>query len=124
MEYGRPLPIDAHLGTIVRLLEQDGGVVVEATPGAGKTTRVPRALLEAGLAQRGSIVVLEPRRLAARLAAERVAAELGQQVGIGGENVVVAQRVDAALMLKARGQAAQVVGLLDQDHPFVVLSES
>ncbi len=81
MEYGRPLPIDAHLGTIVRLLEQDGGVVVEATPGAGKTTRVPRALLEAGLAQRGSIVVLEPRRLAARLAAERVAAELGQQVG-------------------------------------------
>ena len=50
-------------------------------PGAGKTTRVPRALLDAGLAERGEIVVLEPRRLAARMAARRVADELGESVG-------------------------------------------
>src|SRR5260370_24109449 len=55
-------------------------VVVEAPPGAGKTTRVPRALLEAGVVA-GEIWVLEPRRLPARLAAERVAQELGERVG-------------------------------------------
>jgi ATP-dependent helicase HrpB len=55
--------------------------VLAAPPGAGKTTRVPRALLDAGFAERGDIVLLEPRRLAARLAARRVADELGQSVG-------------------------------------------
>jgi len=53
-------------------------VVVEAPPGAGKTTRIPPALAaEAG----GQVLVLEPRRLATRLAARRVADELGEQVG-------------------------------------------
>jgi ATP-dependent helicase HrpB len=55
--------------------------VLQAPPGAGKTTRVPRALLDAGLADRGEIVVLEPRRLAARMAARRVADEMGERVG-------------------------------------------
>ena len=54
---------------------------MEAPPGAGKTTRVPRALLDAGFAGDGEIVVLEPRRLAARLAARRVAEELGERPG-------------------------------------------
>jgi ATP-dependent helicase HrpB len=53
--------------------------VLEAPPGAGKTTRVPRALLDAGTP--GEILVLEPRRIAARLAARRVADELGEAVG-------------------------------------------
>src|SRR6476620_5797453 len=54
--------------------------VLVAPPGAGKTTRVPGALLDAGLVT-GSIVVLQPRRLAARLAAARVASERGGAVG-------------------------------------------
>jgi ATP-dependent helicase HrpB len=74
------LPIDAVLPDVVDALRAGPAVVVEAPPGAGKTTRVPRALLEADLS-RGEIWVLEPRRLPARLAAERVAAELGERVG-------------------------------------------
>ena len=52
--------------------------MIEAPPGAGKTTRVPPALLEM---VSGEVVVLEPRRIAARLAARRVAWEMGEQVG-------------------------------------------
>jgi ATP-dependent helicase HrpB len=74
------LPIDAALPEIVAGLRRGRSLVVEAPPGAGKTTRVPRALLEAGVVP-GEIWVLEPRRLPARLAAERVARELGQRVG-------------------------------------------
>jgi ATP-dependent helicase HrpB len=62
-------------------LRSGTGLVLEAPPGAGKTTRVPRALLDAGFAASGEILVLEPRRLAARLAARRVAEELGEDVG-------------------------------------------
>ena len=69
------LPIDALLPAIV---EVSGHLVIEAPPGAGKTTRVPPALLTR---ERGEILVLEPRRLAARLAARRVASELGERVG-------------------------------------------
>jgi ATP-dependent helicase HrpB len=75
-----PLPIDAVLPDVVRALSPSGAsVVLEAPPGAGKTTRAPRVLLDAGV--EGEIVVLEPRRLAARLAARRVADELGERVG-------------------------------------------
>jgi ATP-dependent helicase HrpB len=63
----------------VAALSRAGSIVLEAPPGAGKTTRVPRALLDAGFP--GEIVILEPRRLAARLAARRVASELGEEVG-------------------------------------------
>jgi ATP-dependent helicase HrpB len=76
-----PLPIDAALPEIVARAGDEGAVIVEAPPGAGKTTRVPRALLEAGWGDRGEIWVLEPRRIAARLAATRVAAERGERVG-------------------------------------------
>ncbi|HEY4117299.1 MAG TPA: DEAD/DEAH box helicase, partial [Byssovorax sp.] len=76
-----PLPIDPLLPDVVRAVEQAGALVLVAPPGAGKTTRVPRALLDAGLAAGGELVVLEPRRLAARMAARRVAAELGEAVG-------------------------------------------
>lgn len=73
------LPIDALLPEIVRSLSGTPNLVIEAPPGAGKTTRVPAALLAAGL--QGEVWVLEPRRLAARLAARRVAEELGERVG-------------------------------------------
>ncbi len=73
------LPIDAHLPAIVETLRRRRSVVIVAEPGAGKTTRVPPALLS--LAGNGDVVVLEPRRLAARMAARRVAAERDEQVG-------------------------------------------
>lgn len=75
------LPIDPLLPEAVAALREKPSLVVEAPPGAGKTTRVPRALLEAGLAGTGEVVVLEPRRLAARLAARRVAEEMGERPG-------------------------------------------
>jgi ATP-dependent helicase HrpB len=76
-----PLPIDPSLPEIVASLRETPTLVVDAPPGAGKTTRVPRALLDGGFAVRGEIVVVEPRRLAARLGARRVAEELGEPVG-------------------------------------------
>lgn len=77
----QPLPIDPLLPDLCAALRAAPGVVLEAPPGAGKTTRVPRALLDGGFAAQGEIVVLEPRRLAARLAARRVAEELGEEPG-------------------------------------------
>ncbi|WP_299689440.1 ATP-dependent helicase HrpB [uncultured Tateyamaria sp.] len=74
------LPIDAILPDLMTVLAQDGRAVLQAPPGAGKTTRVPLAMLEAGLTL-GRIVMLEPRRLAARAAADRMAATLGEAVG-------------------------------------------
>ena len=75
----QPLPIDSLLPAICDALRSARSLVLEAPPGAGKTTRVPRALLDDGVA--GEILVLEPRRLAARMAARRVAEELGEPVG-------------------------------------------
>jgi len=77
----QPLPIDAFLPRIVEAVRSGRNLVLEAEPGAGKTTRVPRALLEAGLLDAGECWVLEPRRLAARLAAARVTEELGEDLG-------------------------------------------
>ncbi|MGB3148438.1 MAG: DEAD/DEAH box helicase, partial [Paracoccaceae bacterium] len=74
------LPIDAVLGDLIHALRGAGRAVLQAPPGAGKTTRVPLALLDAGLTK-GRIVMLEPRRLAARAAAERMAETLGEPVG-------------------------------------------
>jgi ATP-dependent helicase HrpB len=74
----QPLPVDALLPALREHLRETPCVVLEAPPGAGKTTRVPPALLDLFP---GGILVLEPRRLAARLAARRVASELGERVG-------------------------------------------
>jgi ATP-dependent helicase HrpB len=76
-----PLPIDPHLPALVAALRASPNLVLVAEPGAGKTTRLPRALLDAGVGADGEIVVLEPRRIAARMAARRVADELGESVG-------------------------------------------
>ena len=72
------LPVDAILADVAASLARNPSLVIEAPPGAGKTTRVPPALLQI---VSGDVVVLEPRRIAARLSARRVAAELGEQVG-------------------------------------------
>jgi len=73
------LPIDAVLGDVVSALQSHGRVVLQAPPGAGKTSKVPLALLDAGI--KGQIIMLEPRRLAVRAAAERLAQQLGEDVG-------------------------------------------
>ncbi|MCE9534664.1 MAG: ATP-dependent helicase HrpB [Planctomycetes bacterium] len=75
------LPIDAVLPDLLASLRAHPSVVLQAPTGAGKTTRVPPALLDAGLAERGRIVVLEPRRLAARAAARRMSFERGTELG-------------------------------------------
>uniref|UniRef100_UPI0028AB2DCB ATP-dependent helicase HrpB n=1 Tax=Pseudomonas sp. TaxID=306 RepID=UPI0028AB2DCB len=75
------LPIDAVLPALRKALHQRHEVVLEAPPGAGKTTRVPLALLQESWLAGQSILMLEPRRLAARAAAERLASELGERVG-------------------------------------------
>lgn len=74
------LPIDAALPDLIAALRARGRAVLQAPPGAGKTTRVPLAMLEAGLTP-GRIVMLEPRRLAARAAAQRLAEQLGEEPG-------------------------------------------
>src|SRR6266550_4522988 len=76
-----PLPIDAVLPDVVAALHRHAVAVLRAPTGAGKTTRVPPALLAAGLAGDKQILMLEPRRLAARAAARRMAAEDGTPPG-------------------------------------------
>jgi len=76
-----PLPIDAVLPALREALSLRHEAVLEAPPGAGKTTRVPLALLDEPWLAGQRILMLEPRRLAARAAAERLAAELGEAVG-------------------------------------------
>lgn len=78
---GRALPIDPYLATIVEALGAGRNLVLQAAPGAGKTTRVPWALCESQTPGAGEVLVLEPRRLAARMAARRVAEELGERLG-------------------------------------------
>lgn len=76
-----PLPIDPHLERIASLVRERGALVLVAPPGSGKTTRVPPALLERGLRSGGRVVVLQPRRIAARAAAARIARERGWTLG-------------------------------------------
>ncbi|MBI2390321.1 MAG: DEAD/DEAH box helicase [Deltaproteobacteria bacterium] len=91
------LPIDPLLPDVVATLRARGVVVLQAPPGAGKTTRVPAAILDE--LPEGEIVVLEPRRLAARLSAKRVAEERGERVG---ETVGYDVRFDRAIGPKTR----------------------
>lgn len=96
-----PLPIDPLLPRITDSLRQVPNLVLQADPGAGKTTRVPPALLEAGLLGDGECWILEPRRLAARLAATRVADELGEALGQrAGYAVRFEQKVSKATRLR------------------------
>ncbi|MEM9970445.1 MAG: ATP-dependent helicase HrpB [Pseudomonadota bacterium] len=74
------IPIDEALPRLIAALDAHGQAVLQAPPGAGKTTRVPLAMRDAGLVS-GRIVMLEPRRLATRAAAARMAESLGEPVG-------------------------------------------
>lgn len=109
------LPIDAVLPQVIAALQHRRRVVLQAPPGAGKTTRVPLAMMEAGISK-GRILMLEPRRLAARAAAERMAATLGEEVGQS-----VGFRVRGAQAISARTRIEVVTeGILTrmlQDNP-------
>jgi len=76
-----PLPIDNALPALTAALSANNCTVLVAPPGAGKTTRVPLVLLDQPWAKDKKILVLEPRRLAARAAAARMASTLREQVG-------------------------------------------
>ena len=80
---GPPLPVDAVLPELAAALDAAGVAVLQAPTGAGKTTRVPLALLDRQRAAGGDgvVLMLEPRRVAARAAARRLAAQLGERVG-------------------------------------------
>jgi ATP-dependent helicase HrpB len=79
--FDTPLPIDAVLDELARTLAGHTAAVLVAPPGAGKTTRVPLALLDAPWVGNRKIIVLEPRRIAARASAERMAHTIGERVG-------------------------------------------
>ncbi len=96
---GPPLPIDAIVEAVVGDLEVGRSLVIEAPPGAGKTTVLPLAFLAAGFAEEGEILVLQPRRLAARMAARRAAELLGERVG---ERVGYQVRFDSKVGPKTR----------------------
>jgi ATP-dependent helicase HrpB len=93
------LPIDEALPRLLDALADSPRAVLVAPPGAGKTTRVPLALLDAGWRGDGKIVVLEPRRLAARAAAERMASLLDQGLG---ETIGLRVRLHSAIGPKTR----------------------
>ena len=79
--FDTPLPIDVVLDELARTLAGNNAAVLVAPPGAGKTTRVPLALLDEPWRKDRKIIVLEPRRIAARASAERMARSLGERVG-------------------------------------------
>ncbi|MDR3435904.1 ATP-dependent helicase HrpB [Telmatospirillum sp.] len=110
------LPIDPVLPDLLAALETRAGAVLQAPPGAGKTTRVPLALLNAPWLQAGKIVMLEPRRLAARAAARRMAATLGETVG---ETVGYRIRQDSRVGPKTRIEVVTegILTRMIQDDP-------
>jgi ATP-dependent helicase HrpB len=91
------LPIEPMLGDINKHLQEHNSLLLTAEPGAGKTTRVPLALLEADWLHGQQIILLEPRRLAARNAALYMASQLGENVG---------QRVGYQIRLEQKSSAA------------------
>jgi len=96
MRFSDPLPIDDVLDPLLQTLETQNCAVLVAPPGAGKTTRVPLAMLEAPWRAGKRILVLEPRRLAARAAAQRLADQTGGGLGdVVGLRVRLESRVGA-----------------------------
>src|SRR5271167_2942776 len=100
VNYSPPLPIDAALPNLTAALRAENAAVLVAPPGAGKPTRVPLVLaVEEWARNKRRILVLEPRRLAARAAAERMAKTLGERVG---ETVGLQVRFGSKLSARTR----------------------
>src|SRR5690606_29809520 len=95
------LPVSAVLPELEAALDDNGVAVLVAPPGAGKTTLVPLALLDAGWRGDGTILLLEPRRLAARAAARRMASLLGEEPGgTVGYAMRMESRISAATLVR------------------------
>ncbi len=110
-----PLPVDDALADLVAALGSARRAVLHAPPGAGKTTRVPPALLDAPWLE-GRVVMLEPRRVAARAAAARIASELGGRVGeLVGHRVRHDTKVSAATRIEVVTEG--VLTRMLQDDP-------
>ena len=115
-----PLPIDRYLPEIVERAREHRAVVIVAEPGAGKTTRVPPVLLRAGVlsAEHPNLVMLQPRRVAARASAERIAQEnhwtLGNEVGY---HVRFDRKISPATRLRVLTEGILTRQLLDD--PFL-----
>ena len=112
------LPIDAHIPEILDLISSHSSLVLVAPPGTGKTTRVPPALLGSAVRKpEQEIIVLEPRRLAAKMSAERVADEMNEDIGrsIGyafrGENKISIIPVDIP-------QPERALGIMTRKKPY------
>src|SRR5687768_18398219 len=110
------LPIDDVLAKVIASLEINNSLVLQAPPGAGKTTRVPVALLQASWLGARRIVMLEPRRLAARAAASFMARLLGERVG---DTVGYRVRLDTRVGPHTRIEVVTegVLGRMLQDDP-------
>lgn len=98
-DFSSPLPIDAVLGEICSALAEQSRLVVVAPPGAGKTTRIPLRLLDEPWMAGKKLVLLEPRRLAARAAAEQMARTLNEKVG---ETVGLRIRMESRISSRTR----------------------
>ncbi len=110
--------MDSVLPDLLRALTSRPNAVVVAPPGSGKTTRVPPALLDGGLVGEGKVLVLQPRRVAARLAAARIADERG--VRLGGEvgyRTRFERKVSAATRIELMTEGLLLRRL--QDDPFL-----
>jgi ATP-dependent helicase HrpB len=87
------LPVESVVSQLLMALEDEGVAVLQAPPGAGKTTRVPPAVLQAPWCT-GRILLLEPRRIAARAAARRMAFERGERIG---QTIGITTRTDRSV---------------------------
>ncbi|WP_448509768.1 ATP-dependent helicase HrpB [Immundisolibacter sp.] len=110
------LPIDDALPALRAALDDHPAVVLEAPPGAGKTTRVPLDLLPAPWLAGQKILLLEPRRLAARAAARRMASQLGEPEG---QTVGYRTRLDSRVSVATRVEVITegILTRLLQDDP-------
>jgi len=110
------LPVDVLLPELLRVLQERGAAVVRASPGAGKTTIVPLALLGAPWLGDRRLIMLEPRRLAARAAAHRMAFLRGEQVGrVVGYRTRLDSRVSAATRIEVVTEG--ILTRIIQDDP-------
>ncbi len=95
------LPIDEILPQLRETLDRSSSAVIQAPPGAGKTTRVPLALIDLPFLQNMKIIMLEPRRLAAVNAARWMAASLGEEAGrTVGYNIRFERKVSAVTRIE------------------------
>jgi len=97
----RELPIYELEATVISTLRSQGRLIVQAPTGSGKSTQIPQMLLRHGFLDGGEVVVLQPRRLAARLLAKRVAEEVGTSLGdIVGYQIRLESRVSAKTRIR------------------------